>query len=104
MTARAAWAEHFRNVDVFISPVAFTPTIEHDARPFEQRRITASDGAQRPYNDLPFWTAHAALSRAARRDGTGRHDRPTGHRSESNWSVPCRKTTPSWPSPACWSS
>ena len=60
MAARAAWARHFRDVDVFLCPVNFTPAFRHDPRPFDQRTVSTSEG-ERPYDAQPFWIAHASL-------------------------------------------
>ena len=60
MSARAAWTRYFEDVDVFVSPANFTPAFPHDGRPFDERTIETPDG-ERPYDDQPFWTAHASL-------------------------------------------
>jgi amidase len=60
MAARAAWGRFFDDHDVFLCPAAFTPAIPHDPRPFEDRTIATPEGG-RPYTDLVFWVAHAAL-------------------------------------------
>jgi amidase len=60
MSARAAWGDYFRDVDVFLCPVNFTAAFPHDDRPFEERTIDTPEGARR-YDDQPFWTAHASL-------------------------------------------
>jgi amidase len=60
MAVRAAWGRYFREVDVFLCPVNFTPAFPHDPRPFEQRTVPTSDG-ERPYDAQPFWTSHASL-------------------------------------------
>ena len=61
MAARAAWTRYFDDVDVFLCPAAFTPAFPHDPRPFEARTIATPDG-ERPYTDLVFWVAQAALA------------------------------------------
>jgi amidase len=60
MAARAAWGRFFDDHDVFLCPAAFTPAIPHDPRPFADRTIATPEGG-RPYADLVFWVAHAAL-------------------------------------------
>jgi amidase len=60
MSARAAWTRYFEDVDVFLCPTNFTPAFPHDDRPFDERTIDTPDG-ERPYDDQPFWTAHASL-------------------------------------------
>jgi amidase len=62
MASRAGWSRHFRDrVDVFLSPVAFTPAFPHNARSFAERVIETPEG-ERPYNDLSFWIAPASLT------------------------------------------
>ncbi len=61
LAARAAWADYFREVDVFLCPVNFTAAFRHDARPFDQRTIATAEG-ERSYAEQPFWTAHASLA------------------------------------------
>jgi amidase len=60
MAARAAWARHFDDVDVFLCPATFSPAFPHDPRPFEARTI-ATPGGERPYADQAFWVAQASL-------------------------------------------
>jgi amidase len=60
MSARAAWSRYFDDVDVFLCPANFTPAFPHDEKPFEERTITTPEG-ERPYNNQPFWIAHASL-------------------------------------------
>ncbi|HSS09971.1 MAG TPA: amidase family protein [Acidimicrobiales bacterium] len=60
MAARAAWAEYFHNIDVFVCPTNFTAPFPHDSRPFDERTITTPEG-ERPYRDQPFWISHASL-------------------------------------------
>ena len=60
MAARAAWARHFDEVDVFLCPATFSPAFPHDPRPFEARTIATPEG-DRPYADQAFWVAHASL-------------------------------------------
>lgn len=61
LAACAAWADHFRDIDVFLCPVNFTAAFPHDARPFDQRTIATPEG-ERSYAEQPFWTAHASLA------------------------------------------
>ncbi len=60
MAARAAWADYFADIDVFVCPSNFTTAITHDSRPFDERRITTPDG-ERSYSEQPFWISHASL-------------------------------------------
>ena len=60
MAVRAAWGRYFREIDVFLCPVNFTPAFPHDPRPFEQRTVPTADG-ERPYDAQPFWISHASL-------------------------------------------
>jgi amidase len=60
MAARAAWGRYFEGVDVFLCPANFTPAFPHDTRPFDERTIATPEG-DRPYDNQPFWTAHASL-------------------------------------------
>lgn len=57
---RAAWADYFADVDVFLCPVTFGTAFPHDRRPFEHRTIETADGP-RDYTDQPFWITHASL-------------------------------------------
>jgi amidase len=60
MAVRAAWGRYFRDVDVFVCPVNFTPAFPHDPSPFERRTVATSDG-ERPYDAQAFWISHASL-------------------------------------------
>jgi amidase len=60
MSARGAWCRYFEDIDVFVCPANFTAAFPHDARPFEQRTITTSEGERR-YDSQPFWISHASL-------------------------------------------
>lgn len=60
MAARAAWSRYFRDVDVFLCPVNFTPAFRHDPRPLEERLVPTPDGPRR-YEEQSFWIAHASL-------------------------------------------
>lgn len=57
MAVRAAWSEHFGEVDVFLCPVNFTAAFAHDDRPFEERMI-----GDVPYAAQSFWVSHASLA------------------------------------------
>jgi amidase len=61
MAARSAWSTYFSEMDVFLSPVNFTPAIPHDSRVFEERSIMTPEGERR-YDEQPFWIAPASLS------------------------------------------
>lgn len=59
---RARWQAYFEEVDVFLSPVAFTPAIPHDhSLPQSDRRIPTSSGP-RAYWDILRWIAHPTLT------------------------------------------
>jgi len=59
---RAQWQAYFDQVDVFLSPVAFTAAFPHDhSEPKDQRTIPTSSGARR-YNDLLNWIAAPTLT------------------------------------------
>ena len=59
---RAQWQSYFDEVDVFLSPVAFTTAFEHDhSEPHDKRTIATVDGP-RAYDDMVRWIAHATLT------------------------------------------
>jgi amidase len=58
MTARAVWQRWFRDHDVFLLPVIFTPAIPHMKT---GDPIPTPDGP-RPYMDLLWWIAFATLT------------------------------------------
>jgi amidase len=59
---RAQWQAWFEQVDVFLSPVAFTSAFPHDhSEPQEQRTIATSAGPRR-YMDMLNWIAPATLT------------------------------------------
>lgn len=59
---RSQWQTYFDQVDVFLSPVAFTAAFAHDhSEPQDQRTIIGSSGA-RPYFDILNWIAPATLT------------------------------------------
>ena len=59
---RSQWQAYFDQVDVFLSPVAFTAAFAHDhSEPQDQRTITTSNGV-RPYFDILNWIAPATLT------------------------------------------
>jgi amidase len=60
MAARAAWTRYFADVDVFLCPATFCPAFPQDPRPLQDRTIATPEG-DRPYADLAFWVAQAAL-------------------------------------------
>lgn len=57
MATRAAWDRYFSEVDVFLSPTAFTAAFPHP----EHHMITTAEGERR-YDELGFWIAHASLA------------------------------------------
>jgi amidase len=59
---RALWQTYFKDVDVFLSPAAFTTAVLHDhSEPQTERRIATSAGP-RKYMDIFSWIAHATLT------------------------------------------
>jgi amidase len=60
MSARAAWADYFADIDVFLCPTNFTAAFPHDDRQFEARTVLTPEG-ERPYGEQPFWITHASL-------------------------------------------
>jgi amidase len=59
---RAQWQSYFDEVDVFLSPVAFTAAFEHDhSEPHEKRKIATVNGP-RDYDDMFSWIAPATLT------------------------------------------
>jgi amidase len=59
---RAQWQAYFDQVDVFLSPVTFTPAFPHDhSQPQEKRTIQTSTGP-RHYTDLLNWISPATLT------------------------------------------
>jgi amidase len=59
---RAQWQSYFEEVDVFLSPVAFTPAFPHDhSEPQGDRTIATPDGPRR-YVELLNWIAAATLT------------------------------------------
>jgi amidase len=59
---RAQWQSYFEEVDVFLSPVAFTTAFEHDhSEPQDKRKIATVQGP-RDYDDLYSWIAPATLT------------------------------------------
>ncbi len=59
---RAQWQSYFEEVDVFLSPVAFTTAFEHDhSEPQDKRKIATIHGP-RDYDDMLSWIAPATLT------------------------------------------
>ncbi len=59
---REQWQKYFDEVDVFLSPVAFTATFPHDhSKPASKRTIATSAGP-RKYDDLIRWIAVPTLT------------------------------------------
>jgi amidase len=59
---RAQWQAYFNQVDVFLSPVAFTAAFPHDhSEPQDQRTIATSAGP-RQYMDMLNWIAAPTLT------------------------------------------
>jgi amidase len=61
LSFRAQWQAYFQDVDVFLSPVLFTPAFPHDRRPMDQRTIATPEGPA-PYFNIFNWIAHPTLT------------------------------------------
>ncbi len=59
---RAQWQNYFNDVDVFLSPTAFTPAFLHDHSEPQEQRIIATSAGPRHYLDLFNWIATATLT------------------------------------------
>ena len=59
---RANWQAYFDEVDVFLSPTAFSEAFAHDHSEPQDRRTIASASGPRRYSDLFDWIAPAALT------------------------------------------
>jgi amidase len=52
---KAAWAEFFRDYDIFLCPVTPTAAILHDQNPDVDARVISVNGVSRPYGDQFAW-------------------------------------------------
>jgi amidase len=59
---RAQWQAYFNQVDVFLSPVAFTTAFPHDHSEPQDQRTIATSGGPRHYMDMLNWIAPATLT------------------------------------------
>jgi amidase len=59
---RSQWQSYFRDVDCFLSPVAFSAAFPHDHSEPQERRILATPSGPRRYVDLLNWIALATLT------------------------------------------
>lgn len=59
---RALWQHYFKDVDVFLSPVAFVPAFPHDHTEPRQNRILNTSSGPRNYMDLRKWISIASLT------------------------------------------
>lgn len=59
---RAQWQAWFEQVDVFLSPVAFTAAFPHDHSEPEEQRTIATPGGPRHYMDIVNWIAPPTLT------------------------------------------
>jgi amidase len=59
---RALWQHYFKDVDVFLSPVAFVPAFPHDHSEPRQNRILNTSSGPRNYMDLRKWISIASLT------------------------------------------
>jgi amidase len=59
---RAQWQAYFDQVDVFLSPVAFTTAFPHDHSEPQEKRTIATSAGPRHYMDVLNWIAPATLT------------------------------------------
>lgn len=59
---RARWQTYFEQIDVFLSPVAFTAAFPHDHGDSLAQRTIATQNGPRHYSDLFGWIATASLT------------------------------------------
>lgn len=59
---RAQWQAYFNQVDVFLSPVAFTAAFPHDHIESQDQRTIATSAGPRHYSDMLNWIAPATLT------------------------------------------
>jgi amidase len=59
---RAQWQAYFREVDVFLSPVAFSAAFPHDHSEPQDRRTIATANGPRRYTDMLNWISVATLT------------------------------------------
>lgn len=59
---RAQWQRYFNDVDVFLSPVAFTPAMAHDHSEPMAKRIIATSTGPRKYTELFNWIVAPTLT------------------------------------------
>ncbi len=59
---RAHWQRYFDEVDVFLSPAAFSEAFPHDHSEPAMRRMLMTSTGPRPYMDLIKWIAPATLT------------------------------------------
>lgn len=59
---RAQWQAWFEQVDVFLSPVAFTPAFPHDHSEPQDERVIATSAGPRHYIEMLNWIAPATLT------------------------------------------
>lgn len=59
---RAQWQAYFDQVDVFLSPVAFSAAFPHDHSEPQDQRVIATSAGPRHYMDMLNWIAPATLT------------------------------------------
>ncbi len=59
---RAHWQAYFNDVDVFLSPVAFTPAFPHDHSQPQEQRLIATAAGPRNYMEVLNWIGPAILT------------------------------------------
>jgi amidase len=78
---RQQWQEYFEEVDVFLSPVAFTTAFPHDHSQPDEKRVIATATGPRNYHDLIRWIAPPTLTgcpATVAPVGRGEHGLPIG--------------------------
>lgn len=78
---REQWQKYFDEVDVFLSPVAFTPAFPHDHSNPASKRTIATSAGPRKYDELLRWIAVPTLTgcpATAAPVGRGRAGLPIG--------------------------
>ncbi len=59
---RKQWQDYFANIDVFLTPVAFTPAFAHDHSPNMGARVIDTADGKRPYMEMLNWIATPTLT------------------------------------------
>jgi amidase len=59
---RTQWQRYFNEVDVFLSPVAFSPAFPHDHSDPLDKRVIATSSGPRKYTEMFNWIGAATLT------------------------------------------